>query len=210
VRLPSRVLIANRGEIAVRVARTCHALGLEVVTVHTEPDAGSPHVLVGERAVAIDSYVDPGELCQVALDTGCEAIHPGYGFLSENPTFARAVDDAGLIFIGPPASAMEVMGSKHTARAAMLDAGVPVVPGTEPGDPETLAAAADELGYPVFLKAVAGGGGKGMAIVSSPDDLKRVFRQALLPVVNSCRGFRIRRGSGRCVFLRVFQARGQT
>jgi len=178
VSLPRRVLIANRGEIAVRIARTCHATGIEVVAVYTEPDTGSPHVLAAQRAVQVDSYTDPEALCEVAVATECDAIHPGYGFLSENPAFVRAAKAAGLVFIGPPVAAMEVMGSKTRARAAMQAAGVPVVPGTEPGTAAELVVAADELGYPVFLKAVAGGGGKGMSIVGDAEELERVYRQA--------------------------------
>ncbi len=176
--LPRRVLIANRGEISVRIARTCHAAGVEVVAVYTEPDAGSPHALVAGRAIQVESYVDPEALCEAARLSGCDAVHPGYGFLSENPAFVAAVNAAGLTFIGPPASAMEVMGSKTRARAAMREAGVPVVPGTEPGTAAELMPAAVEIGYPVFLKAVAGGGGKGMSIVSDPEELERVYRQA--------------------------------
>ncbi|NKB88249.1 MAG: ATP-grasp domain-containing protein [Acidobacteria bacterium] len=183
--MPERVLIANRGEIAIRVARTCRAAGVEVVTVCTAEDAESPHLHAGHWSREIGSYTDPTALCDAATETGCDAIHPGYGFLSENPTFVRAANDAGLTFIGPPAEAMEVMGSKTAARAAMQAAGVPVVPGTEPGDADTLRAAADELGYPVFLKAVAGGGGKGMSIVDDPDELERVFRQATAEAAKS-------------------------
>ncbi len=176
--LPRRVLIANRGEISVRIARTCHAAGVEVVAVYTELDAGSPHALAAGRAIQVDSYVDPQGLCEAARSSGCDAVHPGYGFLSENPAFVTAVDAAGLLFIGPPAAAMEVMGSKTRARAAMRSAGVPVVPGTEPGTATELLPAAADIGYPVFLKAVAGGGGKGMSIVSDPEQLERVYRQA--------------------------------
>ena len=176
--LPRRVLIANRGEISVRIARTCHAAGVEVVAVYTELDAGSPHALVAGRAIQVDSYVDAEALCEAARLSNCDAVHPGYGFLSENPAFVTAVNAAGLTFVGPPAAAMEVMGSKTRARTAMREAGVPVVPGTEPGTVEELIPAAAEIGYPVFLKAVAGGGGKGMSIVSDPQELERVYRQA--------------------------------
>ncbi len=175
--LPKRLLVANRGEIAIRITRTCHACGVEVVAVFTEHDAASPHLQVADRAVAIDSYIDGNELVRVALGQGCDAVHPGYGFLSESADFATSVTAAGLSWIGPPAAAMQVMGGKDTARAAMMEAGVPVVPGTEPGDAEVLAAAAEELGYPVFLKAIAGGGGKGMAIVADREQLVRRHRQ---------------------------------
>lgn len=178
VSLPRRVLIANRGEISVRIARTCHAAEVEVVAVYTDVDAGSPHTLVAGRSIQVDSYVDAEALCEAARLSGCDAVHPGYGFLSENPSFVTAVTAAGLNFIGPPAAAMEVMGSKTRARAAMHAAGVPVVPGTEPGTAEELMAAAGEIGYPVFLKAVAGGGGKGMSIVTDAEQLERIYRQA--------------------------------
>jgi acetyl/propionyl-CoA carboxylase alpha subunit len=178
VNLPRRVLIANRGEIAVRIARSCHAAGIEVVAVYTPPDEGSPHVLTARRARPVTSYTDADELCATAVAANCDAIHPGYGFLSENPAFVRAADAAGITFVGPPAAAMEVMGSKTQARDAMRAAGVPVVPGTAPGTAEELLAGAEELGYPVFLKAVAGGGGKGMSIVDDAAQLARVYRQA--------------------------------
>jgi len=176
--LPRRVLIANRGEIAVRITRSCHAAGVEVVAVFDENDGASPHLLVADRAVGVAGYLDADGLITVAREHGCDAVHPGYGFLSENRDFAAAVQDAGLIWIGPPAAAMRVMGGKDTARAAMQDAGVPVVPGAEPGSADDLAAAAEALGYPVFLKAVAGGGGKGMAIVTEEESLRRLYRQA--------------------------------
>ena len=176
--LPRRVLIANRGEISVRIARTCKAAGVEAVAVYTELDGGSPHALAAGRAIQIDSYVDPQALCEAALSSACDAVHPGYGFLAENPAFASAVGAAGLTFIGPPADAMEIMGSKTRARAAMRDAGVSVVPGSEPGCAEELAVAAAGIGYPLLLKAVAGGGGKGMSIVSDAEQLARVYRQA--------------------------------
>ena len=177
-KLPRRVLIANRGEIAVRVARTCHARGVQVVAVHTEHDATAPHVLAADAAMQIAGYTNIDALVEAATTTKCDAVHPGYGFLSENPDFARAVEDAGLVFIGPPAQAIESMSSKPLARALMAGAGVPVVPGSEPGDVEALTAAAEDLGYPVFLKAVAGGGGKGIAIVETPERLRHVARQA--------------------------------
>lgn len=176
--LPERVLIANRGEIAIRVTRTCHAAGVEVVAVYSPHDAASSHILVADRAVPIQSYVDIDELVGVASQHRCDAIHPGYGFLSENAEFARAVTAAGLIWIGPPVEAIEVMGNKASARSMMIAADVPVVPGTEPGSADTLAEAAESLQYPVFLKAVSGGGGKGMSIVHDREELVRVFRQS--------------------------------
>ena len=173
-----RVLIANRGEIAVRVARTCHTAGIEVVLVYSPEDEASPHINAANRAVKVPSYVDIEALVQAAIASGCDAVHPGYGFLSENPRFARAVTDASLVFVGPPASAMEIMADKTRARATMVQAGVQVVPGSLPGDAEQLASAADALGYPMLLKAVAGGGGKGMSIVADRDELARSYRRA--------------------------------
>jgi len=173
-----RVLIANRGEIAVRVARTCHALGIETVAVASEADADALHARVATcvesigPAEASESYLNASALLAAAERSGADAVHPGYGFLSENADFARAVADAGLIWIGPSPEAIEAMGSKIAARAAMEAAGVPVVPGAgAPADPAELAAAAAELGYPVLVKASAGGGGKGMRAVADPADL---------------------------------------
>ncbi len=176
--LPERVLIANRGEIAVRVTRTCHAAGIEVVAVYPAEDESSPHVAIADHAVPVPSYLDTAALVEAASSTGADAVHPGYGFLSESPHFARSVAAASLMFIGPPAGAMEIMGDKTKARAAMVKAGVPVVPGSVPGDAEQLAEAADTLGFPVLLKAVSGGGGKGMFIVHDRAELTRLHRQA--------------------------------
>ncbi|MCW2983652.1 MAG: ATP-grasp protein, partial [Conexibacter sp.] len=156
----SPILIANRGEIAIRVARTAHALGLSTVGVVTEADAGAAHADACDTTVAIASYLDPAELLRAAAATGARSVHPGYGFLSENAAFARAVAGAGLIWIGPPASAIELMGDKGAAKEAAAAAGVPVVP------------AGDEGGYPVVVKAVAGGGGKGMRVVRSAGELE--------------------------------------
>ena len=176
--LPRRVLVANRGEIAVRITRTCHACGVQVVAVYTEQDAASPHILAADRALLVASYVDPDALIEAARTGGADAVHPGYGFLAESAAFATAVQDAGLLWIGPPPEAIAAMGSKVRARATMRAAGVPVVPGSDAGDADALAAAAAALGYPVLLKAVAGGGGKGMAIVHDEAALRRAFRQA--------------------------------
>ena len=151
----SPVLIANRGEIVVRVARTAHALGLSTVGVVAPADAGALHADVVDVVVEIASYLDAGELLRAARAAGARSVHPGYGFLSENAGFAQAVVDAGLTWIGPPPSAIELMGDKGRAKEAATAAGVPVVP----------AGAAD--GYPVVVKAVAGGGGKGMRVVRS-------------------------------------------
>jgi len=168
-----KVLIANRGEIALRVIRACHELGVRAVAVYSDADARAPHVRVADEAVHIgpapsaESYLKGDRIVEAALRVGAEAIHPGYGFLSEREWFARVVRDAGLVFIGPPAEAIAAMGSKTAARRLAIAAGVPVVPGTtEPLHDEADArAVAERFGYPVLLKAAAGGGGKGMRVV---------------------------------------------
>jgi len=181
-----KVLVANRGEIALRVVRACQELGVTAVAVYSEPDEFSPHVLTAEEAVPIgpasaaESYLDIDRLLEAARSTGAEAIHPGYGFLAENPEFARRVEAAGLVFIGPPAAAILAMGDKTEARARMIEASVPVVPGSA-GPMATSEEARDEagrLGYPILLKAAAGGGGKGMRIVESEAELERAFEAA--------------------------------
>ncbi|WP_211190452.1 biotin carboxylase N-terminal domain-containing protein [Actinomycetospora sp. TBRC 11914] len=167
------VLIANRGEIAVRIAATVRARGLRSVAVYTDPDAGSPHVAAADVAVHVDDYLDGAAIVEAGLRAGAQAVHPGYGFLAENAAFARAVTDAGLTWIGPPAAAIETMGDKISAKAAVAPAGVPLVPGSsEKGltDAE-LADAAREVGFPVLLKPSAGGGGKGMHVVEREADL---------------------------------------
>ena len=168
-----RVLIANRGEIAVRIIRACREMGLESVAVYSDADAGARHVMLADQARRIgpappaESYLNISALLAAAESAGADAVHPGYGFLSERASFARACADAGLTFIGPPAKVIEQMGSKIAARELMLAAGVPVIRGVTPddqSDPGVLAAIR-ELGYPVLIKASAGGGGKGMRIV---------------------------------------------
>ncbi|HWP36589.1 MAG TPA: acetyl-CoA carboxylase biotin carboxylase subunit, partial [Gemmatimonadales bacterium] len=181
-----RVLIANRGEIALRIIRACHEEGLEAVAVYSEVDGGNPHVRAADHAVEIgpapatESYLNIERLIRAARDTGADAVHPGYGFLAERAVFARAVEDAGLIFIGPPAGAIEAMGEKTEARRRMADAGVPIVPGTTAPTPDVEQAldAARRVGYPVMLKAAAGGGGKGMRRADDPASLRAAFRQA--------------------------------
>ena len=175
----SKVLIANRGEIAVRVIRACHELGVRAVAVYSEADARSPHVREADEAVLIGpapssgSYLRIDRILDAARSTGAEAVHPGYGFLSERESFARAVRDAGLTWIGPPAEAIAAMGSKPAARTLAVAAGVPVVPGTTESiaDAAQGARLAEQFGYPVLLKAAAGGGGKGMRVVSGPAEL---------------------------------------
>ncbi|EHK72721.1 3-methylcrotonyl-CoA carboxylase alpha subunit [Pseudomonas psychrotolerans L19] len=174
-----RLLVANRGEIACRVTRTAKALGLGTVAVHSAIDADARHVRQADQAVDLggtkpaDSYLLGERIIAAALATGAQAIHPGYGFLSENAAFAEAVAAAGLVFVGPPAAAIRAMGSKSAAKALMTDAGVPLVPGYH-GEDQSLATfrdAAARIGYPVLLKATAGGGGKGMKIVEREADL---------------------------------------
>src|SRR5712691_11590686 len=181
-----RVLVANRGEIAVRVIRACHEEGLAAVAVYSEPDRLAPHVRDADAAVLLgpapsaESYLDIHKLIAAAKDTGCQAIHPGYGFLSERAAFADACKDAGLIFVGPPASAIRAMGDKTEARRRMQAAGVPVVPGTAAAlrDPAEARREAKRLGFPVMLKAVAGGGGKGMRLVGNDAEVEGAFQAA--------------------------------
>ena len=181
----SRVLVANRGEIAVRVIRAVHELGLEAVAVYSTADRDALHVRLADRAVCIgppaagESYLRIPNVIAAAETTGCEAIHPGYGFLSENPAFVRACEESGLVFVGPDADVMERMGDKARAKAEMRAANVPLVPGTEgAASLDEARTAAAELGFPVLLKAVAGGGGKGMRLVRSADELERAYATA--------------------------------
>ncbi|WP_068266418.1 acetyl-CoA carboxylase biotin carboxylase subunit [Janibacter limosus] len=173
-----RVLVANRGEIAVRVIRAAHALGWEAVAVHSDADAEQLWVRLADEAVhigpspATKSYLDVDAVVQAALDSGCGYVHPGYGFLSERPEFARRVTDAGLVFVGPSAEVISSMGDKALARETAERAGVPVVPGSGVLDDVAQAReAAEELGFPVLVKAAAGGGGRGIRIVHSADEL---------------------------------------
>jgi acetyl-CoA carboxylase biotin carboxylase subunit len=181
----SRVLVANRGEIAVRVIRALHELGCEAVAVYSTADEGALHVRMADQAVrvgpapAAQSYLRIPSLVAAAVTTGCEAVHPGYGFLSESPAFVEACIDNDLVFVGPPADVMRTMGDKIAARAAMRAAGVPVVPGTDGATTiEAARRAAAEIGFPVLLKAAAGGGGRGMRLVESPDELDDAFGAA--------------------------------
>ncbi|HXH07423.1 MAG TPA: biotin carboxylase N-terminal domain-containing protein [Vicinamibacterales bacterium] len=170
-----RLLVANRGEIAVRIIRACRELGLESVAVHTDVDASALHVRVADRAEPIgaaSAYLDVDAVVSAARRVRADAVHPGYGFLAENPALAEACDRAGLIFVGPPADVMRRTGSKIAARALAARAGLPVVPGAQPSDQrdEAILRAVAEVGYPALLKAAAGGGGRGMRIVRRPDD----------------------------------------
>jgi acetyl-CoA/propionyl-CoA carboxylase biotin carboxyl carrier protein len=173
------VLVANRGEIAVRVMRTLRSMGIRTVAVYSDADAGARHVQEADVAVRLgpanarESYLSIERVVAACLETGAEAVHPGYGFLAENADFAQALADHGIVFIGPPVAAVQVMGDKISAKQTVSRAGVPVVPGrTEPGMTDAdLIAAADEVGYPVLVKPSAGGGGKGMFLVEDPADL---------------------------------------
>jgi acetyl-CoA carboxylase, biotin carboxylase subunit len=180
-----RVLVANRGEIAVRVIRALHELGIEAVAVHSTADRDALHVRLADEAVCVgpppaaESYLRIPSVIAAAVTTGCDAVHPGYGFLAENPAFVTACVENHLVFVGPPADVMTQMGDKVAARQAMRAADVPTVPGTDGATTIVAArAAADELGYPVLLKAAAGGGGKGMRVVEAPDELEDSFGAA--------------------------------
>jgi acetyl-CoA carboxylase, biotin carboxylase subunit len=180
-----RVLVANRGEIAVRVIRAIHELGAEAVAIYSTADRDALHVRLADQAVCIgppaatESYLRIPNVIAAATTTGCEAVHPGYGFLSENPAFVTACEDNDLVFVGPRADVMERMGDKARAKAEMKAADVPLVPGTEGGATlEQIRAAAAELGFPVLLKATAGGGGKGMRLVHGPDELESAYSNA--------------------------------
>ena len=177
--LPKKILIANRGEIAVRVIRACHELGLTSVAVYSDADADAPHVRMADQAVCIggapvgESYLNMAAILEAAARTGADAVHPGYGFLAENATFAQACADAGVTFIGPSPRAIALMGNKRLAKLRMAEAEVPCVPGysgTAQDDP-TLAAEGEKIGFPLMVKAAAGGGGRGMRLVEAAADL---------------------------------------
>ena len=182
----TKILVANRGEIAVRVFRTLRELRIGTVAVYSDADRDALHVAVADEAYRLgpgpstDSYLRGDAIVAVALRAGAEAIHPGYGFLAENAAFARMVEESGIVWIGPPAAAIEAMGSKIAARQRMRDAGIPVVPGTtEPASSvDDVVAAASEIGYPVAVKASAGGGGKGLRVAHTADEVERAFESA--------------------------------
>jgi 3-methylcrotonyl-CoA carboxylase alpha subunit len=189
----TKILIANRGEIACRVAATARRLGIRTVAVYSEADAGAKHVAVCDEAILIgpaaarDSYLQGARIIAAAQATGAQAIHPGYGFLSENAEFAEACAAAGLVFIGPPGSAMRAMGSKSAAKQLMEGAGVPLVPGYhgDDQDRQLLQREADRIGYPVLLKASAGGGGKGMRVVERSEDLQGALASCQREAISS-------------------------
>jgi propionyl-CoA carboxylase alpha chain len=180
----SKVLVANRGEIARRVFRTCREMGIATVAVYSDADAGEPHVREADDAILLpgtapaETYLDIDKIIAGAKETGADAVHPGYGFLAENPAFARAVSAAGMTWIGPSPEAIEVMGSKLESKRLMEEAGVPVLPSVELDGLDSVNSAALSLGYPVLVKASAGGGGKGMRIVTHPDDLGEALESA--------------------------------
>lgn len=182
----SRVLVANRGEIALRVIRACHELGAEAVAVYSTADTECQHVRAADRAVKIgppdprQSYLSIPSMITAARATGCEAIHPGYGFLAENSSFVRACHDNDVVFIGPSARSMDDLGDKSLAKQLMAAAGLPTIPGSDGSltDVNHALALADETGYPVMLKATAGGGGRGMRLVESPDQMERHYLAA--------------------------------
>ena len=181
-----KILIANRGEIAVRILRACREMNIDAVTVYSTADAESLHAMFAEQAVCIgppraaDSYLNQEAILTVARATGCDAIHPGYGFLSENAEFADAVRAAGMAFIGPSGDVIRKMGHKSAARALMQSVGVPVVPGSDGlvRTAEEAKAIADRIGYPVLIKATAGDGGRGMRRVYEPETVEDLFREA--------------------------------
>ena len=184
--MPKKLLIANRGEIACRIMRTAREMGVKTVAVYSDADVTAQHRILADEAVhigpapAAESYLLGEKIIQAALETGADAIHPGYGFLSENPGFVKAVEKAGITFVGPSADAIRAMGLKDAAKKLMEDAGVPVVPGYhgDMQDPGFLAAKANEIGYPVLIKARAGGGGKGMRKVDDPKDFAAALQGA--------------------------------
>jgi acetyl-CoA/propionyl-CoA carboxylase, biotin carboxylase, biotin carboxyl carrier protein len=181
-----KVLVANRGEIAIRVFRTLRELGIGAVGVYSEGDRAALHVAYADEAYllgptpAAESYLAVDRILDAAERSGAQAVHPGYGFLAENAAFARAVEEAGIVWIGPPPAAIELMGNKTAARTAMQKAGVPIIPGTtDPvGSVDKLLGIGDEIGYPLLIKAAAGGGGKGMEVVEAPADAEQAFERA--------------------------------
>ncbi len=187
IRPINKILVANRGEIAARIMRTCRRLGIETVAVYSDADRKSPHVLMADQALCIgpppsrDSYLAIDKIIKAAKDSGADAIHPGYGFLSENDLFAHTVEEAGINFIGPSAESMRIMGNKLAAKKAAKDFNIPMVPGTEHaiGDIQEAKKIAHQIGFPVLIKAASGGGGKGMRIVRQAEELEAQAERAM-------------------------------
>lgn len=181
-----KILIANRGEIAVRIIRTCHEMGIETVAIYSTADASSLHVQLSDEAICVggpksaDSYLNMKNILMAACASGCDAVHPGYGFLSENSTFARLVTECGMAFIGPSGDVIDLMGNKSAARNLMIQAGVPVVPGSQGSlaNAQEALTCARNIGYPVLIKAAAGGGGRGMRKAFSEEELVAAFETA--------------------------------
>ena len=180
----AKLLIANRGEIAARIIRSAHALGIATVAVYSDPDAAAPYVTLADEAVRLpgaapaDTYLRGDLIIAAAAATGADAVHPGYGFLSENAAFARACTDAGLIFVGPEPETITAMGDKVAAKAMMAEAGVPVLPRMTVTDDADLAEAATRVGFPLLVKAAFGGGGRGMRLVADPAELAEAVTRA--------------------------------
>ena len=181
-----KILIANRGEIALRVIRACREMGIKSVAVHSTADADAMHVRMADESVCIgpapssDSYLNKAAIISACEITGAQAVHPGYGFLSENAAFAQALEDHGITFIGPKAEHIRIMGDKITAKETAKDLGIPVVPGSDGGVPdfETAKRVAEDMGFPVIIKATAGGGGRGMKVARNAEELEITFRTA--------------------------------
>jgi propionyl-CoA carboxylase alpha chain len=188
-----KVLVANRGEIAARIIRTCRRLGLRTVAVYSEADRESPHVVLADEAVCIgpppsrESYLNMNRIIQAAKDTQSDAIHPGYGFLSENDHFSDAVDKAGITFIGPSAYSMQMMGNKLAAKHAARQFNIPMVPGSDDAvsDIKEAKTIGSRIGFPLLIKAAAGGGGKGMRIVNNEDELAPQVERAMSEALSS-------------------------
>ena len=186
-----KILIANRGEIACRIIKACKEMKIRTVAVYSEVDSNSPHVLMADQAVDIgpanplESYLNFDKIIKAAKDTSSEAIHPGYGFLSENGDFAQYVQDSGLIFIGPDPSTIKSMGDKAESKQMMIKAGVPTIPGSDGELTGNIDAIARDIGYPLMVKAAAGGGGKGMRVVKHSDDLESAIDAAKNEARNS-------------------------
>ena len=187
IRPIKKVLVANRGEIAARIMRTCHQLGIETVAVYSEADRNSPHVVMADHAVCLgappsrESYLNMDRIIRAALDTGADAIHPGYGFLSENDAFALAVQAAGIIFIGPSPESIRMMGNKLAAKRAAKEFHIPMVPGSDDAisDMKEAKDVAAKIGFPLLIKAAAGGGGKGMRIVHDASEVEAQVERAM-------------------------------